>query len=411
MQHRISQHSIYAAGLFLIWPFLSIFFAFRNYHELWAKNIVWLFVAFFGYTMVISNADIDANRYRDQFIEISDGGEQTNLVKGLYAEDTGYVDILKPLLDNLVSLFTNNYKILFLVYGLIFGFFFSRNLWLLLNRITHPATIISIFLLIIFAFINPIWNINGFRFWTAAQLFVYGCLLYFLEGNKKGLLIAFLSPFVHFSFMLPVAVLFIYLLLGNKLLFYFYFFMISMFISELNLESIKNNIEGVLPVVFELKVNNYTNVDYREQRVEAGKGVNWYVPFRTKALKYSVYIFLIVLFWKWRQQIKSNKQLYGLFSFVLFFFGIANIVSSIPSGGRFLNIAFSLSIALTFLFVQKFHDKFINFVLKFSTPALLLYLIVTIRMGFDTIGLTTIIGNPLIALLMEGDKALIELIK
>ncbi|MBK8502220.1 MAG: hypothetical protein IPL46_08435 [Saprospiraceae bacterium] len=50
--------------LFLIWPFFSVIYAVVNYRSPWAKNIIWLFSGFFGFTFVISNEGMDANSYR-----------------------------------------------------------------------------------------------------------------------------------------------------------------------------------------------------------------------------------------------------------------------------------------------------------------------------------------------------------
>ena len=43
--------------------------------------------------------------------------------------------------------------------------------------------------------------------------------------------------------------------------------------------------------------------------------------------------------------------------------------------------------------------------------AMLLFIIVEIRIGFQTIGILTVIGNPLIAPLIKNDVAIIDLIK
>ena len=43
------------------------------------------------------------------------------------------IDFVEPLISTIVSSFTSNYKILFAIYGLIFGFFYSRNIWILLK--------------------------------------------------------------------------------------------------------------------------------------------------------------------------------------------------------------------------------------------------------------------------------------
>lgn len=410
MYTKQNENKIYTYLLFLVWPFLSIFFALREYRQNWAKNVLWLFVAFFGYTFVISNDSMDANRYRDQFIEKTETVHGTVFEKNMYAEDAQAVDLLKPFLDSVVSTFTDNYRILFMFYGLIFGYFFSRSLWLLLDQSYYKLTGISILFLILFFVVNPIWNINGFRFWTAAQIFIYGILLYFLEGKKRGLFFVFLTFFVHFSFLLPIGILLAYLLLGNRLSLYFYFFIGSLFVTELNLETVRNNL-SFLPTVYEARVEGYTSEEYKEKITEQVQKVNWYARFKGKALAYPMYIFIIFLFWKGRVLIRQYRGLYSLFSFVLLMYGVANIISYIPSAGRFIALAAGLNIAFIYLFLQSFYDAKFNNIIKLMMPALLLFIIVTLRIGFNVIGITSVFANPLIALLVENDIPLIDLIK
>lgn len=405
-----SEHKVYAILLFLLWPFLSVFIAFYKYKSSWAKNIVWFFVAFYGYNMVISNEGIDANRYRDKFIEMATTKTSTNILTDLYAEDSNNVDLLQPLLTYIVSIFTDNYKVLFLVYGLVFGYFLSRNLWLLFDRANGVLSTVSILLLVIFFIINPIWNINGFRFYAAAQIFVYGCLTFFLERKKSGVLVAISSVLVHFSFFLPLLVLFIYFLIGNKQKMYFYFFLISLFVSELNLESVRNNLLIISPVVFEDRIEGYTNKEYKENIDNSYVFSNWYIKYKSESLRYSLYLLLIGLHWR-RNSFRNNTALFKLFCYVLLFYSIANIVSSVPSANRYIEVASVLAIALVFFIIQFKDDKNIDIIVKVTAPALLVFFMVTIRLGLDTIGLTTILGNPIIALFMNDDVALINLIK
>jgi len=406
-----SENKVYAALLFLIWPFFAVFIALYQYKQTWAKNIVWFFVAFYGYTMVIGNDGIDASRYRAKFIEMAESSTTTNVFTDLYAKDSDNVDLLSPLLTKTVSMFTNNYKMLFLVYGLVFGYFFSRNLWLLLDRVRYRITLIHILLLILFFIINPIWNINGFRFYAAAQIFVYGCLTYFLDGKRKGVFIAATAVLAHFSFLLPLLIYVLYRFLGNKLTMYFYFFLVSLFITELNLESVRESLLVISPVVFEDRIEGYTNEAYKESIVDRFNESRWYLQFKIDSLKYSIYVFLIVLYWRGKYIYKRNKKLYKLFCFILLFYGISSIISYVPSAGRFIEVASGFAIALLFLCLQFRDDKLINNIIKMASPALLLYLLMTIRLGLDTMGITTILGNPLIALFIEDDIPLINLIK
>ena len=407
---KAKENRVFIYLLFFIWPFLSLFFAIIDNRQSWAKNIVWLFVAFYGYTMVLSTSGIDAQRYRDQFIKVAEEGRTIDEDIEYYKNDVNVVDFVKPILNIAISKITNNYKILFLVYGLIFGYFFSRSLWLLIERHKHRMLGLSILLLIVFALVNPIWNINGFRFWTAAQVFVYGCLIYFLEDKKRGLLITLMTFFVHFSFLIPIGILFIYYFIGNRLTIYFYFFVASLFITELNLEAVRSNLNFV-PAIFEYKVNAYVREEYKEKRMINLQATNWYVKWFDRALKYSIYVFLITIYWRGQGYIKKNKKLFRLFCFSLLLFGFVNIISSIPTVGRFINVAISLSLALVILYLQFVEDKLMNLIVRISIPALLLFLIVSIRIGFYTMSLTTVLGNPLIAVFMKNDIALIDLIK
>ncbi len=139
------------------------------------------------------------------------------LWQSFYSDSSGYVDILQPMVTYLVSRFTDNPTILFTIFGLIFGYFYSRNIWYVLGKIHGGITLVLFVFVLTFALINPIWNINGFRMWTAAQIFLYGTLPYLLEGKSKGLIWAAVSVFVHFSFLLPLTVLVLFFFSKNKI--------------------------------------------------------------------------------------------------------------------------------------------------------------------------------------------------
>src|SRR5699024_4937329 len=103
----------------------------------------------------------------------------------------------------------------------------------------------------------PLWNITSFRMWTAAHIFIYGLLPYLYEGQKKGLVIATLSILMHFSFIVPVGVLFAYLLLGNRLTIYFMFFITTFFATEVNIATFNNLIENYAPEIVQERTAGY----------------------------------------------------------------------------------------------------------------------------------------------------------
>jgi hypothetical protein len=83
-----------------------------------------------------------------------------------------------------------------------------------------------------------------------------------------------------------------------------------------------------------------------------------------------------------------------------------------PSGARFQTVANFLSVAALLLFFIKYKSSIALKLLRFiSLPVILYYCIVSIRIGFDFIGLSTFIGNPFTAFLFEDKIPIIEIIK
>ena len=68
MEQYNSKEGFYSAILFLIWPLLALALAFRNYRSSWAKNMLWAFVAFYGFCFAIGaeNEGGDIVRYVDE---------------------------------------------------------------------------------------------------------------------------------------------------------------------------------------------------------------------------------------------------------------------------------------------------------------------------------------------------------
>ena len=113
--------------LFLLMPFFAAITAVRNYKSPWAKNIVWAFVIFYGYTFAISkeNDDTDIIRYVDELKELYGKSLSFGDILDLFRE-SGDADVVRTIIAIVVSRFSNNAQVLTAVYGFIFGFFYSR---------------------------------------------------------------------------------------------------------------------------------------------------------------------------------------------------------------------------------------------------------------------------------------------
>lgn len=396
----------YAVILFFIWPLLALVSAFKNYKGSWGKNILWAFVAFYGFAFAIGagNQGSDIVRYVEEIEHLH--GVEMNMYDAIqYYQESGSIDVLKTFLAVTISRFTGSQAIVTMVYGIIFGFFFSRNIWYVFERLKGRLKPIVLILLICLFLVIPIWQLNGFRFWTAAHMFIYGLLPYLYEGKKSGFFIASLSILVHYTFLIPVAVLFGYLLMGNRVVIYFVFFVGTFFISEINLEVFNNLIESYAPEVIQERTTGYRNEEkvesFREGAIESQV---WYAIWYTRALKWVVMGFLVILFIKGRSYFMKNSAWLRLFSFILLFYGVANLFSSIPSGGRFVHIANLIALVLIVLYIQnREQGKAMERFVWAAMPALLFYIVVAVRIGLYSMSATSIIGNPVIAMFFMGE--------
>ena len=406
MDNANNKSGFYAAMLLFVWPFLAVVSAFKNYREGWAKNTLWAFVAFYGFVFAIGaeSQNSDIVRYVAEIDKLYGVSMSLSDVISYYLQ-SGEVDILRTFIAITVSRLTESQAVLTLVYGTIFGFFFSRNIWFVLDRLKgkiHPVTTL---LVVCFFLVIPIWNINTFRMWTAAHIFIYGLLPFLFEGKKDRAVICVLSIFVHFAFLVPVGILFAYMFFGNRLVLYFTFFVITLFISQINLSVFNEVVESYAPEIIQERTAGYRSEHYVEEYREGASGTkNWYAIMYGRALYWSIVGFLIMLFVKGRDFFNKNKGWLSLFCFTLLFYSIGNLFSSLPSGGRFLSVANLCALALIILYVQnREHEKLMNRFILAATPALALFVIVSVRMGLYSISATAVLGNPVIALFFTGE--------
>ena len=249
-------------------------------------------------------------------------------------------------------------------------------------------------------------TVNGVRMWTAAHVFFYGGFQYLYLGKKKGLIIAASSILIHFSFILPLGLLIAYTLVRLNFRFLYFFYIASFFIAELNIGIVRSSLEAYMPGFIQPRIKSYFNDEYIENYAEMFTNVNWYILYYNKLITYFNVIFMSILFFKADLSLSAKK----LLGFSLLFLGVANIISVLPSGARFLSVAFLFSLAFSFIVLANNKVPIIAKSVKWLSPLLLLFVVVSIRMSFDYFSITTL-TNPIIALFTDNSVPLIDLIR
>ena len=406
--------NIYWFLLFLFSPILSLIMVFRKRNVKITKFIFILFCLFFGFTFVFSldfDQGSDSSRYAAWLIEMHNKEISWHNFKSVfYSGEDGKLDILQPLLTYIVAIFTDDPRFLFAVFALVFGFFYAQNIWFLFEKVKVNFTKLHLLFITTFILLIPLWNINGFRFWTASQIFIFGVLNILVKGKKSYFFISLLSLFVHFTFVFPMCILLLYLLVGNKSKLYFLLFVTSIFMNGLNMDSMKNKF-NLLPEVFQQK-EVYLSEDFSKKEVEGINKTNWYIKYNNEIKNWICYTFIFCLFINRTSYVSTNKIFNNLFNFSMLYFAFANFIETMPQGVRFFPIGhmiFFFLLCLLLNYEQK--PKFISNIINLSIPFLILIFIVSIRRGFEFIGLTTFISNPIIVYWMDNGQPIINFIK
>ena len=113
----------YTLVLFFLLPFALFIVALKKSNYSWAKNVVWAYIIFFGFTFVIYGTGSDSYQYWLDLKRMYDNNISfKELVSGFYYSSQN-IDIFSSLLMFVVSKFTDSPKVLFAVFGFFFGFF------------------------------------------------------------------------------------------------------------------------------------------------------------------------------------------------------------------------------------------------------------------------------------------------
>jgi hypothetical protein len=407
-KHPLKNNFIF----FLLSPFLGFIQAFKYHREAWAKNSIWLFVIFYGYTMYRPEI-MDATRYVLSLINLYEKPLTWDVfISNFYSDDSDSVDIYQPLVTFILSRFTKDGNILFAVFGTVYGYFFSRNIWMVLD-FSRARKVDNKFWLLIVAFICVLgfWHLNGVRMFTAAHVFFYGAFQYLVNNKRNGIAFVFSSMLIHFSFILPIGffLLFVFVRISWRIL--YFLFISSFFISSLNISAVRTGLESVAPSFLLPRVESYTNDEYLESVTDLNESVNWYVKIHADSLMWAIAVLFTIIYFSKSSRFKDDKSFSNLFGFSLLISSVGNITSLLPSGGRYVLLAQLFGVALLVFYYVRFKvDLFARWLVLLS-PLLFFFIIVSLRISFDTISVMTILGNPILALFFDLPFPLINFFK
>ena len=394
-------------------PILGLLISIKWRYKPWAKNLFWIFCSFTGLVIIFSYSDSnDIYRYSLQlkdfyYLKIS----INELIQYFFTQEG--VDIYQLIIVFITSRFTDNAHILFLIYAIIYGFFFSRNIWFIYEKKNNNNRSNHIGILILFiALIWPIWQIAGARFGTAFQLFIYGAMPYVYEKDKSKLIFLLLSPLVHFSFLFPICVFFLYLIVPKKQNMVTVFYVITLFIKEVNLPNLNDFLISHLPAFLHKRIDSYVNEEYLMEVVNESSYYAFHFIFMNQVGYILIQILLFCTFYVNLRYIKDNNKIKNFFFFSVLLYSFSNIMALIPDGSRFLSLSqVFLLISVVFCFSElKVSNKFRKRVIHPLSILMIIPMIIKLRIGCDYYGFS-LLGNFISVFLIEDVRPIIDYIK
>lgn len=405
--------------ILFLFPILYLFEAIKNFRNPSARNLFWYFCVFYGLVHIYmldgfqTGEGADSVRYAIALERMHDSDLTWEALKSsFYGGTDGGTDIYQAITTFLVSRFTGNAHILFCVFAVVFGFFYSRNIWYILSKCPRKLGFQLGVFIVSFALLTPIWLINGVRMWTALQVFMYGFLPYLLDKDRTKIWWSYGAFLFHFSFLALIALLLIYQFAPHKRLPFFILFILTFFVGELDLVIVREKLLGLGLTAFESKINTYTDDHVLESMRKWAEGYSWHVILAKNVSKYIYQGFIVVSYLALRRvEISKQHILNNLFCAAALFYSFSNIVASMPSGGRFALPAQMLSIITAIMIFPLLANDNIRSLYTLAAWGLIYPIIFSIRAGMDFWGISLLITNPVTCWFFEDNTPIIEFIK
>ena len=323
--------------LFFLNPFLSAIVSLKNIRDGVSHRILYLWFLVFGIGFCAMNEAADSFRYVEEFMMESQytWGRYLLEVKEWATFESNIKDIYTLTVNVLVGKFTSNYHWTYLIYAAVFGFFYIKSLKIFLKHQMVKKEIVFYALLFMFCYSNPIFNINGVRFWTAAWIGVYVALNLFVERKYRMIPLLILMPLVHGSSVIWVVIMLAAIILSRFQKVTIGLYLASSFVSAVSYLNILNDYSYMLPQFMQNQIWSYTE---SEMALERLAGISEYGAAYADfliALPGYFQILLCILLILNRKEIYQDKKAGILMTVMLALAAITNFLSGIPSMGRF----------------------------------------------------------------------------
>lgn len=325
-------------ALFLLNPFLSAIRSIIDIRDGFSHKILYAWFVIFGIGFCAVNESADSYRYVEDFnVECHYTWENyVYQIKDWLSFEGSIKDVYTLSVNYFVGQFTDNYHWTYFVYAIVFGFFYIKSLKIFL-KYTQRNDLLFYMLLFMFCYSNPIFNINGARFWTAAWIGVFVGLQLFVENKYRYMPLLILMPVIHDASVIWIGIMGVVWATRFSQNIWIVLYIASSFVSAVSFLPVLDNVSGTLPQFMQNQIWSYTQSDGALEKMEGISDVPTYAVFLS-ALPDYFRILLSYLLIINRKMINSTDGKRKLLTIFLSLSAITNFLSTIPSVGRFISM-------------------------------------------------------------------------
>lgn len=316
---------------FFIWPFGAFLASLRTIGNRVFSVMLVLFYFLYGFTYIIAGKDQDTYRTSQYFKEAAklSFGDLWDKIENLFAI-TNKPDFFQDLLQYLVSRFTDDVRVYFAVTAVMFAIVSAiifEDVYRAKDvrfKTSIMVVLASLFLLLV---LSP-GRINSFRHYMATAIFLFAMNRYLSLGGLKYLAMLFVTPFIHFAFIMIVPLIILYKIIGDRYVVYYALIVLS-FIFSSQVSSYVNELTTTLDEsAIQYHANRYTSDVYIKQ-VQELKAQRYYVL--DKYTYFTTLFFLAVMLLHHKAMADTLPQFRKLFGVSLIIFAFVNLFSELES--------------------------------------------------------------------------------
>lgn len=392
---------------FFVWPLVSFIYSLRRFDIKKYRIYILLFAILAGYCLTPVPGS-DGQRYQQLFTEYHSFNLEKYLsdVKSIFMASSSVTDIYSVTLLYLVSRFTSDPRIFFMVVAIIYYIVFIRLIELVKNSYPNSENKWAMLFLTGCIFIYSFTlGINGVRWALGFVLFAYGALKYLITERIGSVFISSLSVLIHFSFIYSLSFLLLFIVtkrLNSYIVLYVIFLLAILYTSLF-----PTVIESLLSIGgsgLQEKYLGYTNPHYINLRIEGLGATKWFVKFDRFSTFYYASVTLILSrlpFFKIGFD-KLSKQLFAFSVFMLIqSLSLGTIIDPL-SNRYYLLVNFFVLAYLFYLFNLNPGNKFLKAISIVYLPILLSHIIWVLRVDLDTVSPLLVLGNPFLILITNS---------